>query len=97
VDGSTIAAPSSQDERLKCRGCGQIHPQARLIRLPDGREVGNYSEDCRLFHEAAWVLRQKRSKRTRIEYLNLVAEKRGEKAREILREEMLRIWQSRQK
>jgi hypothetical protein len=26
-----------------------------------------------------------------------VAEKRGEKAREVLREEMLRIWQSRQK
>jgi hypothetical protein len=43
------------------------------------------------------VLKKKRSKRTRIEYLEGVREKRGLKAKEELREEMLRIWQSLQK
>jgi hypothetical protein len=80
-----------------CYGCGQVHPEAKLVRLPDGREVGTYSEEYRRYHEAAWVLRKKRSKRTRLEYLDAVAEKRGVEARIALREEMLRQWQHRQK
>lgn len=85
------------DDPLACPQCGQIHKGARLVALPDGRQVGNYSEAFRLYHEAAWVLRKKRSKRTRLEYLDAVAEKRGVEARIALREEMMRIWQSRQK
>ena len=65
--------------------------------MADGREMGSYSEEYRLYCEAAWLLRKKRSKRTRIEYLDAVAEKRGVQARIDLREEMLRQWQSRQK
>ena len=59
--------------------------------------MGNYSEEYRLYCEASWVLRKKRTKRTRLEYLDAVAEKRGVEARIALREEMMRIWQSRQK
>ena len=85
------------DEQLACPQCGQVHQGARLVALPDGRQVGNYSEAFRLYHEAAWVLRKKRTKRTRMEYLDGVIEKRGRQAYEELREEMLRLWQSRQK
>lgn len=73
-------------------GCGDIHPDARLIELPDGRAVGNYSEAWRLYCEAVWVLKKKRSKRTRIEYLDAIAQKRGVQARIDLRAEMMRIW-----
>jgi len=85
------------DPRLLCRGCGRLHVGARLVKLPDGREVGSYSEEFRQYNEAAWVLRKKRSRRTRIEYLDAVGEKRGEKARQALRDEMMRIWETRQK
>jgi hypothetical protein len=68
-----------------------------MVRLPDGREVGSYSEAFRRYCEAAWVLRKKRTKRTRMEYLDGVLEKRGRQAYEDLREEMLTLWQSRQK
>jgi len=87
----------ADDERLRCYGCGHIHPGSRLIKLSDGRVVGSYSDDYRRYCEAVWVLKKKRSRRTRIEYLDAVAERRGEKARQELREEMLKIWASRQK
>lgn len=83
---------SESDDRLRCYGCGDIHPGSRLIELSDGRVVGSYSDDYRRYCEAVWVLKKKRSKRTRIEYLDAVAERRGEKARQELREEMMRIW-----
>jgi hypothetical protein len=92
----SVPEAQTNDDRLVCYGCGKIHPQARLVSLSDGRQVGSYSEEFRRHCEALWVLRKKRSKRTRMEYLDGVAEKRGLKARQELREEMLRIWQSRQ-
>jgi NMD protein affecting ribosome stability and mRNA decay len=85
-----------QDEALACPQCGQVHKDARWVDLPDGRRLSSYSEELRRYHEAVWVLRKKRSKRTRLEYLDAVAEKRGIEARIALREEMMRIWQSRQ-
>jgi hypothetical protein len=42
------------------------------------------------------VLKKYRVKRTRQDYLAIVAEKRGTQAMVELREEMLRVWQSRQ-
>jgi len=94
----SIGAPSTpQDNRLACHACGQVHKGSRVVKVADGREMGSYSEEYRLYCEAAWLLRKKRSKRTRIEYLDAVAEKRGVQARVDLREEMLRQWQSRQK
>jgi hypothetical protein len=87
TDGGAVV-----DERLRCRACNEVHAGARIVKLPDGREVGNYSEESRRWHEAAWVLKRYRSKRTRLEYLSAVEEKRGLQARNELREEMLRVW-----
>lgn len=95
AETSTDADSTTQsDQRLACEACGQIHKDARLVRLPDGQEVGNYSEAYRLHCEAAWVLRKKRTKRTRLEYLDAVAEKRGPQARVDLRAAMLKLWES---
>lgn len=80
------------DERLRCWTCGKVHDGAKVVRLPNGEEVGNYSEEFRRWHEAAWVLKRYRSKRTRLEYLNAVQEKRGVQARNELREEMVKVW-----
>jgi hypothetical protein len=80
------------DERLRCRGCGEVHSHAKIVSLPDGREVGNYSEEHRRYWEANWVLKRYRSKRTRQEYLSRIEELRGFEAKMELRDEMLRIW-----
>lgn len=89
--------PSDEkDPRLACRACGDVHRGARLVRLPDGRIVGNYSEEHRRYWEASWVLRKYRVKRTRQDYLAAVKEKRGAQAMSELREEMLKIWKQRQ-
>jgi hypothetical protein len=82
------------DARLACRACGQIHPDARLVALPDGQEVGNYSEAHRRFHEARWVLKRYRVKKTRQGYLERARRARGEDAAHELREEMLKQWQA---
>ena len=80
------------DGGLVCRACGQIHEDARLVVLPDGRRVGNYSEEYRRYNEAKWVFRKYRSKNTRRGYLSRVAEKRGEAAMQELRQEMWLVW-----
>lgn len=85
-----------EDPRLACRACGAVHRGARLVSLPDGRIVGNYSEEHRRYWEASWVLRKYRVKRTRQDYLAAVKEKRGTQAMSELREEMLKIWKQRQ-
>lgn len=84
------------DPRLVCHSCGAVHRWARLVDLPDGRIVGNHSEEYRRYCEAVWVLKRYRVKRTRQEYLAAVKEKRGMEAMLELREEMLRVWQAKQ-
>lgn len=91
-----LDSSSESDEALRCRGCGGIHAGARLVNLPDGRRVGNYSEEHRMYYEAAWVLKRYRTKKTRLAYLDAVEEKRGRTARMALREEMMRIWEHKQ-
>lgn len=95
--GQLTDAQHLSDERLKCEACGEIHSHARLVKLFDGREVGNYSREWRLHCEAKWVLRMKRSKRTRMEYLDQVEQRRGLPAKLELREEMLKIYEARKK
>lgn len=73
--------------------CGEVHPQARIVSLPDGREMGNYTEDYRRYCEAKFVLKRYRSKRTRQEYLDGVERERGYQAKMDLRNEMLKIWE----
>lgn len=87
------AQTTPSDPRLVCNGCGDIHSWARLVDLPDGRVVGNCSEDYRRYCEAVWLLKKKRSKRTRIEYLDEIQKIRGVQARIDLRDEMMKIWE----
>jgi hypothetical protein len=41
---------------LACTACGQVHKGAKLVTLPDGTQVNNYSEAWRAHTEAKWVL-----------------------------------------
>ena len=82
--------------RLSCFACGQLHPASRLVRLPDGREVGSYSNEYRVYCEAKWVFRKFRSKRTRQLYLSQVADVRGEAGYAELYAAMLDIWKRKQ-
>ena len=82
--------------RLACFACGQLHPASRLVRLPDGREVGSYSNEYRVYCEAKWVFRKFRSKRTRQLYLSQVADVRGEAGYAELYAAMLDFWKRKQ-
>ena len=81
------------DVRLLCFACGKIHGSSRLVRLPDGREVGSYSDEYRLFTEARDVLKRFKVKRTRQLHLAKVAEMRGQAGYEQLRNAMLEIYE----
>lgn len=81
------------DVRLLCFACGKVHGSPRLVRLPDGREVGSYSDEYRLFTEARDVLRRFKVKRTRQLHLAKVAEMRGQAGYERLRNAMLEIYE----
>jgi hypothetical protein len=81
------------DDALACPQCGRVHPSARMVRLPYGAVVSSYSEDYRRYCEANTVLKRFRSKRTRMQHLAAVANRRGEQAAAELRAEMLRVWQ----
>jgi len=95
---STEQTPgASDDPRLACHACGDIHAAARLVELPDGRVVGNYSKAFFLHNEAVWVLRSRRSKRTRMEYLAVVETNRGRAEKDALREEMLKVYEWKEK
>ena len=78
--------------RPSCFACGKVHRWARLVRLPNGRTVGNYSDEYRVYCEAKWVFRKFRSKRTRQLYLQEVAKVRGQAGYDKLYNAMLDIW-----
>ena len=80
------------DPRLRCHACGEVHERAKIVTTMDGREMGNYSEEWRLYCQAKYVLKQFRTKRTRQACLNRIKEIRGEQAMWELREEMMRLW-----
>lgn len=78
--------------RPSCFACGKVHGHARLVCLPNGRTVGNYSDEYRVYCEAKWVFRKFRSKRTRQMYLQEVAKVRGQAGYDKLYNAMLDIW-----
>ena len=80
------------DPRLRCHACGEVHERARIVTTVDGREMGSYQDAWRRYHEAMWVLKKYRNKRTRMGYLARVMEVRGPKAMEELRAEMMVLW-----
>jgi len=82
--------------RPACFACGQLHPTSRLVHLPNGRAVGSYSDEYRVYCEAKWVFRKFRTKRTRQLYLQEVATVRGQAGYDKLYAAMLDIWKRKQ-
>lgn len=94
---------SSEDE-LACRACGRVHPDAKLITLPDGTVVGSYSNEYRAYTEAKWVLDKlpvtvnKRRKSTpqisRRDYIMSVIDKRGQESANELAAMVTKLWKA---
>ena len=94
---------SSGDE-LACRACGRVHPDAKLITLPDGTLVGSYSNEYRAYTEAKWVLDKlpvtvnKRRKSTpqisRRDYIMSVLDKRGQASANELAAMVTKLWKA---
>ena len=92
---------SSGDE-LACRACGRVHPDAKLITLPDGTVVGSYSNEYRAYTEAKWVLDKlpvtvnRRRKSTpqisRRDYIMSVIDKRGQESANELAAMVTKLW-----
>ena len=85
---------------LACHGCGSVHPNARVIQLPDGRQVGSQSEAYRAWCEARWAMTlpdkvgPRSTKMTKARYLLEVQKHRGEVAAYQLRQMMVKLWKS---
>lgn len=84
---------------LACHGCGSVHPNARVIQLPDGRQVGSQSEAYRAWCEARWAMTlpdkpTKRQPMSKQKYLLEVQKHRGEVAAYQLRQMMVKMWKS---
>jgi predicted translin family RNA/ssDNA-binding protein len=94
---------SSGDE-LACPACGKVHPNAKLITLPDGTSVGSYSQAYRAYTEAKWVFEvlpvtvNKRRKKTpqisRREYILGVQDRRGQAAADELANNVTKLWKA---
>jgi hypothetical protein len=92
------------NDPLACRACGKVHQGARLITLPDGTQVGSYSEAYRAYCEAKWVLEHlpvtvnRRRKSTpqisRRDYIMAVRDKRGEAAGYELAKQVRELWKA---
>lgn len=101
VTGSTTTEGTGDGcADIACHGCGQIHQNATIRVLPDGRQVGLQSEEWRHYCELQWAMRLPdrvgpRSKRTtKAGYLQMVREARGEAAADKLREDMVKAWRA---
>ena len=94
---------SSADE-LACPACGKVHPDAKLITLPDGTVVGSYSEAYRAYTEAKWVFEvlpvtvNRRRKSTpqisRRDYILGVQDRRGKAAANELAANVTKLWKA---
>ena len=94
----------SHNDQLACHACGKVHQGARLIELPDGTQVGSYSEAYRAYCEARWVLEHlpvtvnRRRKSTpqisRREYIEAVKARRGDAAGNELARNVRELWKA---
>jgi hypothetical protein len=92
------------NDPLACRVCGNVHHGARLIKLPDGRELGSYSEAYRAYCEAKWVLdhlpvtvnrrRKSTPQISRRDYIMAVKDKRGNDAGNELAKNVRELWKA---
>jgi len=92
LGSETSQGKEVDEDRLRCFACNQVHPGGRLLRLPNGQTVGNYSEEFRLYAEAKSILKRFRTRKTRQLYLARVAELRGHAGYDALRNAMLEIY-----
>ena len=90
--GEETSQREQVDDRLRCLACNQFHRPSRLLHLTDGRTVGNYSEEYRLYAEAKTILKRFRTRKTRQLHLARVAEVRGHASYDALRNAMLEIY-----
>ena len=98
------SSPVSLADELACPACGKVHPDARLITLPDGTKVGSYSMEYRAYTEAKWVLDKlpvtvnRRRKSTpqisRRDYLMAVRDRRGEDSANELALMVTKLWKA---
>ncbi len=89
---------------LACPACGKVHPDAKLITLPDGTVVGSYSNEYRAYTEAKWVLdtlpvtvnrrRKKTPQISRRDYILGVQDKRGKAAANELAANVTKLWKA---
>lgn len=84
-------------EDLKCASCGEVHRNAKFIRTEDGRELALQSEAFTRYCQARYALRKYRTNKTRKGFLDKWRESKGEMEWAKLREEMLRLYDYRQK
>lgn len=94
---------SSVDE-LACPACGKVHPDAKLITLPDGSIVGSYSNEYRDYTEAKWVLdtlpvtvnrrRKSTPQISRRDYIMSVLDKRGQESANELAAMVTKLWKA---
>jgi hypothetical protein len=94
----------SHNDLLTCRGCGKVHPDAKLITLPNGTVVGNYSEAYRAYCEAKWVLdtlpvtvnrrRKSTPQISRRDYILGVQDRRGKAAANELANNVTKLWKA---
>lgn len=99
-----LSAVSLANELLACRSCGQVHPDAKAVTLPDGRTVGSYSHEYRAYTEAKWVFTKlpvtvnKRRKSTpqisRRDYIMSVIDKRGQASANELAAMVTKLWKA---
>lgn len=82
------------DPRLKCFCCNQVHPNARLVTLPNGEEVGSYSARFREVTEALAIVRIETLEQ-RKRHLFMIEKKRGPEAVAQLKKLIREFWQYR--
>ncbi len=97
-------SPVSLADELACPQCGRVHPDAKLITLPDGTKVGSYSMEYRAYTEAKWVLEKlpvtvnRRRKSTpqisRRDYILGVQDRRGQESANELANNVTKLWKA---
>ena len=91
-------------DELACHACGRVHKGAWSVKLPDGTNVGSYSEAYRAYTEAKWVLdtlpvtvnrrRKKTPQISRRDYIQGVQDKRGQAAANELANNVTKLWKA---
>lgn len=100
IGSSTVAGTGGGCADTVCHGCGQVHQNATMMLLPDGRQVVLQSEEWRHHCELQWAMRlpdrvgPRSKKTTKAGYLQMVREARGDAAADKLREDMVKAWKA---